>query len=69
MYEYHEQDGVIMKSRPTLYGWFALKIYGPLMISLGLYDQAWNLLDDFKREPRKYIKIRVVSIRVEELKK
>lgn len=64
--EYYEEDGIVLKSRLTLYGWFAFKIYAPLMFSLGLYDQAWNLLHDFKNEPRKYIRIQVVSVQIKE---
>ena len=58
-----------IKVRPTLYGWFAFKIYLPFLGSLGLYQLEGNMLCDIKNNISKYFVIKVFVTRQENEKK
>lgn len=52
--------------KPTIHWWFAVRIYAPFLISLGLYDQLDNLVSAIKADISKYFKCKVILIRKEE---
>ena len=54
-----------IKIKMTLYGWFAFKVYLPLMGALGLYTLQSNMFDDVKNNMRKYFVIKGININEE----
>ena len=51
-----------IKIRMTPYGWFAFKIYLPLMGILGLHTLQSNMFDDAKNNVRKYFVIKGIDV-------
>ncbi len=51
-----------IKIKMTLYGWFAFKVYLPLMGALGLHTLQSNMYDDIKNNMRKYFVIKGINI-------
>ena len=51
-----------IKIRMTPYGWFAFKVYLPLMGALGLYNLQSNMFDDAKNNMRKYFVIKGIDV-------
>ena len=51
-----------IKIRMTPYGWFAFKIYLPLMGALGLHTLRSNMFDDAKNNVRKYFVIKGIDV-------